>query len=295
MRRSRPRLAALPAAGGERARAERRRAARRALKQARRPSKRRRSRDGAARQAAAQARRPKPSRLMRSRPRRRRRSKRPRLGSAPPMPGCSSRPPMSPPTAGSSRPSSSRSRRCSRASRPWRGGRRCSCSPTAAAPTSWSRSGLLLDSTLPVIRSRTGRLSAELAQGQRLQQAALAARAELARSRDNLAARQQHYAALEQKAVQQALASGGQALGAERRRDRRRRGRRTAARRAGEQPVDPRRRRPSSRPRTPAPLSPFAPEAQPPAAALCLSAPRRRAGHRGPRRRSTPAASARAG
>jgi len=39
---------------------------------------------------------------------------------------------------------------------------------------------LLLDSTLPVIRSRTSRLSAQLAQGQRLQQAALAARAELA-------------------------------------------------------------------------------------------------------------------
>ena len=72
---------------------------------------------------------------------------------------------------------------------------------------------LLLDSTLPVIRSRTRRLSAELTQGQRLQQAALAARAELARSRDNLLARRQQYAALERKAEQQALASGGQALG----------------------------------------------------------------------------------
>jgi septal ring factor EnvC (AmiA/AmiB activator) len=73
---------------------------------------------------------------------------------------------------------------------------------------------LLLDATLPVIRSRTGRLSAELAQGQRLQQAALDARAELARSRDNLASRRERYAALEDKAVQQALSSGGQALGA---------------------------------------------------------------------------------
>ena len=72
---------------------------------------------------------------------------------------------------------------------------------------------LLLDSTLPVIRSRTSRISAELAQGQRLQQAALAARTELARSRENLAARQRSYAALEQKAVSQALASEGQALG----------------------------------------------------------------------------------
>ena len=72
---------------------------------------------------------------------------------------------------------------------------------------------LLLNATLPVIRSRTSRLSAELRQGQRLQNAALAARSELARSRDNLTSRQRSYAALEQKAVQQALASQGQALG----------------------------------------------------------------------------------
>ena len=71
---------------------------------------------------------------------------------------------------------------------------------------------LLLDSTLPVIRARTSRLSAQLAEGQRIQQAAIAARAELGRSRDELFARRQRYAALEQKAVQQALASGGQAL-----------------------------------------------------------------------------------
>jgi septal ring factor EnvC (AmiA/AmiB activator) len=72
---------------------------------------------------------------------------------------------------------------------------------------------LLLDSTLPVIRSRTSRLSAQLAEGQRLQQAALSARAELARSRDNLVGRRQQFAALEQRALQQAFASGGQALG----------------------------------------------------------------------------------
>ena len=71
---------------------------------------------------------------------------------------------------------------------------------------------LLLDSTLPVIRSRTSRLSAQLADGQRLQQAALAARAEIARSRDNLVTRRQLYAALEQKALQQSFVSGGQAL-----------------------------------------------------------------------------------
>ena len=71
---------------------------------------------------------------------------------------------------------------------------------------------LLLDSTLPVIRSRTRRLSGQLAEEQRLQQAALAARTELARSHDELIDRRQRYAALEQKAVQRALASGGQAL-----------------------------------------------------------------------------------
>jgi septal ring factor EnvC (AmiA/AmiB activator) len=72
---------------------------------------------------------------------------------------------------------------------------------------------LLLNATLPVIRSRTSRLSAELAQGERFQRAALAARAELTRSRDNLASRRQTYTALEQKAVSRALASAGQALG----------------------------------------------------------------------------------
>jgi septal ring factor EnvC (AmiA/AmiB activator) len=72
---------------------------------------------------------------------------------------------------------------------------------------------LLLDSTLPVIRSRTSRVSAQLAQGQRLQQAALAAKAELARSRDDIVTKRQQFAALEQKALRQLLSSGGQALG----------------------------------------------------------------------------------
>jgi len=71
---------------------------------------------------------------------------------------------------------------------------------------------LLLDSTLPAIRSRTSALSAQLAQGQRLQQAALAARGELAHSRDNLVDKRRQFAALEQKAMQQAVASGGRAL-----------------------------------------------------------------------------------
>ena len=73
---------------------------------------------------------------------------------------------------------------------------------------------LLLDSTLPAIRSRTSALSAQLAQGQRLQQAALAARGELSHSRDNLLEKRRQFATLEQKAMKQALASGGQALSA---------------------------------------------------------------------------------
>ena len=72
---------------------------------------------------------------------------------------------------------------------------------------------LLLDSTLPVIRSRTSQLSAQLSQGEQLRQVTLAARAELARSRDDLVAKRERFALLEQKAMQQALASGGQALG----------------------------------------------------------------------------------
>ncbi|HEV2595518.1 MAG TPA: peptidoglycan DD-metalloendopeptidase family protein [Sphingomicrobium sp.] len=73
---------------------------------------------------------------------------------------------------------------------------------------------LLLDSTLPLIRQRTRRISAELAEGHRLATVAQAARAELANSRNELVARRQRYAALEEKAVQQALASSGAALGA---------------------------------------------------------------------------------
>ena len=72
---------------------------------------------------------------------------------------------------------------------------------------------LLLDTTIPVIRARTSRLSAQLAQGERLQNAAVAARSELARSRDALAERRQRYAALESLALQRAFASSGKALG----------------------------------------------------------------------------------
>lgn len=73
---------------------------------------------------------------------------------------------------------------------------------------------ILLDSTLPVIRARTGRLSARLAEGQRLQQAALDSRAEMLRSRQDLMAKREKFAALERTALQRALTAGGQALSA---------------------------------------------------------------------------------
>ncbi|HET8750060.1 MAG TPA: peptidoglycan DD-metalloendopeptidase family protein [Sphingomicrobium sp.] len=73
---------------------------------------------------------------------------------------------------------------------------------------------ILIDSTLPVIRRRTAGLSAELAKGRRLEQAALAARGETLRSRRNLESRQAQFASLERKSIQRALAAGGKALSA---------------------------------------------------------------------------------
>jgi septal ring factor EnvC (AmiA/AmiB activator) len=72
--------------------------------------------------------------------------------------------------------------------------------------------GILLDSTLPVIRARTRGLSAQVSEGQRLQSAALSARTELVRSEEELAGRREQFAALEQRALQQSLAAGGKAL-----------------------------------------------------------------------------------
>ena len=71
---------------------------------------------------------------------------------------------------------------------------------------------ILLDSTLPAIRTRTAAISTELRQGQELQQRLTAARAEMARSRSELVERRQQFAALERKAVEQSLTAGGQAL-----------------------------------------------------------------------------------
>lgn len=73
---------------------------------------------------------------------------------------------------------------------------------------------VLLDSTLPAIRARTAALSAELAEAQRLERQAAAARQELVRSRQNLETRRQQFAALEKEAIGQAEKAGSRALGA---------------------------------------------------------------------------------
>lgn len=73
---------------------------------------------------------------------------------------------------------------------------------------------ILLDSTLPAIRSRTSQLSAELAEAERLRKSALGARADLLRGRQELGARRARFAELEQQALRQAALTGGQALSA---------------------------------------------------------------------------------
>jgi septal ring factor EnvC (AmiA/AmiB activator) len=73
---------------------------------------------------------------------------------------------------------------------------------------------ILLDSTLPLIRRRTAALSTELSEGERLQRSAAAARTELLRSRQELGARRDRFAALERRANAVATATSGQALSA---------------------------------------------------------------------------------
>ncbi len=73
---------------------------------------------------------------------------------------------------------------------------------------------LLLDESLPVIRRRTAALAGELAEGQRLEARALAARSALARGRDELAGKRREFAQLEARALRSAELSGGAALGA---------------------------------------------------------------------------------
>lgn len=73
---------------------------------------------------------------------------------------------------------------------------------------------VLLDSTLPVIRRRTSALAAQLGESERLEKAAVAARQELVRSRQNLLAKRQQFASLEAAALKSAASVGAQALGA---------------------------------------------------------------------------------
>jgi septal ring factor EnvC (AmiA/AmiB activator) len=71
---------------------------------------------------------------------------------------------------------------------------------------------ILLSSTLPVVRSRTRALSAELIRAQGLERSALLARAELVKSRQDLALRRTQFADLEQRAFDRAVTAGGKAL-----------------------------------------------------------------------------------
>ena len=73
---------------------------------------------------------------------------------------------------------------------------------------------ILLAATVPVIRARTSNLAAELNEGRRLEQSAASARSELARGRQDLGAKRQHFAILEQRALQSASTTSGQALSA---------------------------------------------------------------------------------
>lgn len=71
---------------------------------------------------------------------------------------------------------------------------------------------ILLDSTIPVIRSRTATLSAQLGEGERLERAAASARSELALAEQNLGVKRQQFAMLEQKALESAASNRAQAL-----------------------------------------------------------------------------------
>jgi len=73
---------------------------------------------------------------------------------------------------------------------------------------------LLVSATAPVIRARTAALSAELKRQSGLEQQALAAKAKMAATRDDLRKRRETLAALEQSAIELARKRGSQALGA---------------------------------------------------------------------------------
>jgi septal ring factor EnvC (AmiA/AmiB activator) len=80
--------------------------------------------------------------------------------------------------------------------------------------TEFVRVRALLDTTLPVIRARSAALSAELAGSRRLQAAAAAARGRLGEAQTELKARQERFAALEEKASARAAELGAGAVGA---------------------------------------------------------------------------------
>jgi septal ring factor EnvC (AmiA/AmiB activator) len=73
---------------------------------------------------------------------------------------------------------------------------------------------LLVSATAPAIRARTAALSNVLASEQALQRQALAARDQMAATRDELQRRRQEFAALEQRATEVASARGAEAMGA---------------------------------------------------------------------------------
>lgn len=76
------------------------------------------------------------------------------------------------------------------------------------------RTRILLDATLPYVKSRSTALEAQVRDGERLETAAAKARAALIADRTALAERQRAFAALEDKAARAAAAVGGLALAA---------------------------------------------------------------------------------
>ena len=73
---------------------------------------------------------------------------------------------------------------------------------------------ILLDSTLPVIRARTAALSAEMREGEQLERAAGAARAQLIQGRQDLVAKREQFAALERETMVSAASASAEALSA---------------------------------------------------------------------------------
>lgn len=71
---------------------------------------------------------------------------------------------------------------------------------------------ILLNATMPLVQRRSAALAQRIASGQKLAQAAAAARRSLLADRRDLVVRQRHFAALEQQVQAASLAAGGAAL-----------------------------------------------------------------------------------